>query len=450
MKTVYIANFDDFYRTGNYVSKALESHSVEVVKASPSLSLEDMKKTIVRERPDFVLYGKVMNFNGLVDWLKDNQILSVFWLYDLAWGASPVATDNRNKILGKKIHNSDIFFSTDGGHDSEWRSAGVDHLTLRQGISAADRIWVPRKDMEFDIVFIGSPYFGRRLDDFYRTGNYVSKALESHSVEVVKASPSLSLEDMKKTIVRERPDFVLYGKVMNFNGLVDWLKDNQILSVFWLYDLAWGASPVATDNRNKILGKKIHNSDIFFSTDGGHDSEWRSAGVDHLTLRQGISAADRIWVPRKDMEFDIVFIGSPYFGRRQQLIAFLKDRYGKWFRHISSGLRGMRLNELVQSVKIVVGDSFPSPQYWSNRVYEMTGRGGFLIHSDVEGLAQEFAPGEEIVLFPYDDLGELELKIDRYLEDDCERERIRINGFNRCPTYDDRVSTLLSYVRGKL
>lgn len=286
------------------------------------------------------------------------------------------------------------------------------------------------------------------FDAFYHTGNYVAKALESHSAEVVKVSPSLGFEKVKETIIRERPDFVLYGKVMNLDTLVAWLRDNRILSVFWLYDLAWGESPVATSNRNKILEKNIHDSNLFFSTDGGHDSEWRAVGVDHVTLRQGISAADRVWVPHGDTGFDIVFIGNLYFGRRQQLVAFLKKRYGQRFRHISDGFRGMKLNELVQSVKIVVGDSFPSPQYWSNRVYEMTGRGGFLIHSDVEGLAREFTPDEDIVL--YGDLDELERKIDRYLENGSERERIRANGFDRCPTYEDRISTLLSHVRKQL
>ena len=288
-----------------------------------------------------------------------------------------------------------------------------------------------------------------KFGTFYNTGNYVTKALEeSHSVEVIKAPPSLSLGEVKETIIRERPDFVLYGKAMDFSGFVPWLKANRILSAFWLYDLAWGASPVAAVNNKKILAKEIHKSDLFFSTDGGHDREWRSVGVDHLTLRQGISAADRVLVPHKEVGFDIVFVGSLYFKRRQQLVAFLKKRYGGRFQYISSGFRGMKLNELVQSVKIVVGDSFPTPKYWSNRVYEMTGRGGFLIHSDVEGLAQEFTPDEEIVLFG--DFDELGRKIDRYLEDDGERERIRANGFNRCPTYEDRTLTLLSHVKRKL
>lgn len=287
-----------------------------------------------------------------------------------------------------------------------------------------------------------------KFDEFYHTGNYVHDAFLRQLVKVVKVSPDASFDEVKRIINHEQPDFVLYGKVLKINQLVPWLKNKGIPSVFWLYDMAWGSSPVAKTNRDHILRMNIHQSNLFFSTDGGHDKEWATLGVDNITLRQGIHILDHALVPKININFDILFTGHPYFPLRSQMISFLKGKYGKRFRHVTSGLRGLKLNEAVQSTKIVVADSYPSPKYWSNRVYEMTGRNGFVVHSAVEGLSDEFTPEYDIVTFPYRRcFDELEAIIDRYLECDQEREQIREHGFHRCPTYDDRIRSMLSNVR---
>jgi len=197
--------------------------------------------------------------------------------------------------------------------------------------------------------------------------------------------------------------------------------------------------------KNEITKRRLHESDLFFSTDGGHDAEWKQLGVNHITLRQGISADEHVWVKKRTAIPEIVFVGSNYYSQRRKLIAFLRQRYNQRFRVINHTF-GLRLNAAVQSAKIVVGDSYPSPHYWSNRVYEMIGRGGFLIHPEVEGLEKEFAPDKEIVLFRYGDFDDLAAKIKKYLNDDRAREAIRANGFAKCPTYDDRVAVLLSHV----
>lgn len=287
-----------------------------------------------------------------------------------------------------------------------------------------------------------------KFSEFYHTGNYVYSAFLRQLVQVVKVSPETSFNRVKKIINHEKPDFVLYGKVLKIDQLVPWLKNEGIPSVFWLYDMAWGSSPVADTNRLHILNMNMHKSDLFFSTDGGHNEEWKTLGVDHITLRQGVHILDHAFVPSIDVDFDILFTGHPYFPLRNQMIVFLGKKYGKRFHHVTSGLRGRKLNEAVQSTKIVIADSYPSPQYWSNRVYEITGRNGFVLHSAIEGLSDEFMPGRDIVTFPYNKcFYKLETIIDRYLEDDQGREQIRKQGFHRCPTYDDRVRSMLSYVR---
>jgi spore maturation protein CgeB len=82
-------------------------------------------------------------------------------------------------------------------------------------------------------------------------------------------------------------------------------------------------------------------------------------------------------------------------------------------------MRGTALNYLYAKTKVVVGDSVISPNYWSNRVVETLGRGGFLIHKEVEGIKEEYP-----YLVTYTDYGDLKAKITYYLAHDDERMEI--------------------------
>lgn len=60
----------------------------------------------------------------------------------------------------------------------------------------------------------------------------------------------------------------------------------------------------------------------------------------------------------------------------------------------------------------MIGDSVYSPNYWSNRVVETLGRGGFLIHREVEGLSKEYP---DLVTYEKDNYEDLKNKIKFYL-----------------------------------
>jgi spore maturation protein CgeB len=95
-------------------------------------------------------------------------------------------------------------------------------------------------------------------------------------------------------------------------------------------------------------------------------------------------------------------------------------------------VRGLKLNKLYWSTKIVVGDTlcidFKYPDYWSDRVYETLGRGGFLIHPYVSGMEREFEDKKHLVFYEYGNFKQLKELIDYYLEHDEEREAIRKAG----------------------
>src|SRR5258708_12315387 len=117
-------------------------------------------------------------------------------------------------------------------------------------------------------------------------------------------------------------------------------------------------------------------------------------------------------LPRQN-DLDIVFVGSrgyhsewPY---RPQLVDWLKQTYGSRFHHFSGeveseGLkRGLELNQVYADAKVGVGDTlcinFDYPYYFSDRLFENTGRGGFTISPYIKGIAKCFSPGKQIITF---------------------------------------------------
>lgn len=155
----------------------------------------------------------------------------------------------------------------------------------------------------------------------------------------------------------------------------------------------------------------------------------------------------------------VIFVGSkgyhPEWPYRPQLIDWLRDTYGGSFTHVSGDgdtgtIRGAQLNNLYAHTKVAVGDTlcinFDYPYYWSDRVYETLGRGGFIIHPYIKGMEEHFEDGEHLVLYEYGDFDQLKMLIDFYLENDVERERIRKAGHEHVKanhTYKNRWQTII-------
>lgn len=158
-------------------------------------------------------------------------------------------------------------------------------------------------------------------------------------------------------------------------------------------------------------------------------------------------------------QFDVVFVGSygyhPEFPFRPKLIDWLKDTYGPRFRHYGGGglptVRGAELNQVYANARVAVGDTlslnFDYPGYYSDRLFECPGRGGFQIFPRIQGITDHFIEDEEMVFYTHGDLDELKHKIDHYLADDEARETIRRAGHERTKkdhTYQHRWTTILN------
>lgn len=240
-------------------------------------------------------------------------------------------------------------------------------------------------------------YYGN-FNTTHQTEYYIAEALERYGFNVIRVSRN-------KTNVVDC-DYILFGKLYN-DDLINKAKKKGIPTICWVFDL------YRNFNVYERKAKSHFKADIVITTDGDDG---------YPTIRQGIHKPEKRMIKEK-LIYDVIFIGSAYYKERKELIERVKPK-------IFQGIRGMRLNKLLGQSKIVLGDSYPASNYWSNRVYEMTGRGGFMIHPKVNGLPDyipQFERGKEQELIQY------------YLENDNEREKLRRIQFNNCPTYDDRI-----------
>lgn len=196
-----------------------------------------------------------------------------------------------------------------------------------------------------------------------------------------------------------------------------------------------------------------------FTADGGRDPWFHAHGVNHSWLAPGahepwctIGTERRAWLG------DVGFVGAyrhyhPEWGYRRQLVDHLRRRYRAHYRHFGGGIgpevRRQDLSDAVASVKVWVGDSClagNAGRYWSERVYELIGRGAFLIHPWVEGLDDHLEDGVHLVTYDVGNLGQLDDLIARYLEDDEGRRRIAEAGRARVlerHTYRHRMAAML-------
>lgn len=249
------------------------------------------------------------------------------------------------------------------------------------------------------------------------------------------------------------------------------LTDLQILK-------SWGI-PTASYHLDLYVGLQREDgldddpfwrTDYVFTPDGDPASQavFERKGINHIYMKPGVFEDECYTATRNTAGFPVLFVGGgsatgrgPQYGHKEwpyrgQLIKFLADTYGDDF--VKYGwpeptIRDRELNQLYANANVVVGDSlclnFNHPYYWSDRVYETMGRGGFIIHPFIVGMDEEFTDKENIVFYKYGDFDELKSLINYYLEHDEEREKIRLAGHEfvkNNATYTQRLQQMLEVI----
>lgn len=299
-------------------------------------------------------------------------------------------------------------------------------------------------------------YIGNFRPEF-STENDVKKSLEALGHTVI---PCQEDTHNVSAIVKaaEPAHLVLYTKTWGIKGdehrLMKLLSRKGIPTVSLHLDLYWGLK------RENTIGKGFFwLADYVFSADGGHQKEFAEAGVNHFWMQPAV-LKDSCYVAEPDYErfpHDIVFVGSwskyhEEYPHRKRLVEFLMAVYGDRFKvHGANGdtVRGHDLNVLYSSAKIVIGDSIEGENYWSDRVPETLGRGGFLMFPQTKGLDTVVKDGVHYVSYSRYDLPSLRKDIDNWLTRDADRARIKKAAHEHIRehnTYENLCRTMLDIV----
>lgn len=208
--------------------------------------------------------------------------------------------------------------------------------------------------------------------------------------------------------------------------MLQMVRDMGIPSFSYHLDIYWGL--LAIDRREDRIGRHwSFKVDHYFSTDGNHEAEYAARGVNHHWLLPGvIETGCYLGEFHQTMASDIGFVGSigyhPEWRWRTTLVEELKKHYGTRFRTYA-GMRERALNTVYASSKVIVGDHCFAgmPRYCSDRLFETTGRGGFIIYPETPDVTN-LIPG--LVTYKPQDLVDLYSKIDYFLDPAHENERI--------------------------
>lgn len=276
---------------------------------------------------------------------------------------------------------------------------------------------------------------------FYSTANYVTSAFHALGHKVIRHSVHKYLSATQYR--QQNIHLVLLSKPVarGTHQFIQWAKARNIPTATWWWDLYFRI-------RRPL---PYYQTDHVFTTDGGNRPHFSKFHIKPITLRQGVDAVDATFLPPVNPIYDVGFVGNwgvGYHPTRNRLVKHLAKKYCNRFIAIRN-TRGKSLNRALATVKVIVGDSFPSHNYWSNRIYEITGRGGFFMHPITEGLDTEYIPFQEYVPYQREDYQNLFDMIDYYIENDKEREQIRLDGQLRTAanyTYSHRCQKLLEYL----
>jgi hypothetical protein len=220
--------------------------------------------------------------------------------------------------------------------------------------------------------------------------------------------------------------------------------------------------------RDGGLGEDVFwKTQFVFSPEGSVQSKriFDELGINQFYLPPAVYEEEcYIAEPVEHFKHDIVFVGGgveyshPEWPYRGKLVTWLKETYGDRFSKYGwpeRPIRGEELNQLYSSSKIVIGDSlckdFIDSYYFSDRCFETTGRGGFLITPYIPGMSDHYVDRKEAVFYAFDNFVQLKNLIDYYLEHDEEREAIRKAGVARTfkdNTYIQRMKQMLSIIFG--
>ena len=269
--------------------------------------------------------------------------------------------------------------------------------------------------------------------------------------------------DQLLNIFNPRPDLILWTRTGDLAAkvghpaqiaMLNKAADRLIPTVGFHLDRWFGL-----ERESQVASEPFFKCSLVITADGGHQDNFVAAGVNHMWLPPAVSLAEtELGAHTTGFHSSIVFVGSwrgyhPEWTHRPELVSWLRKTYGHnvtfWPSTNQPAIRGEALRNLYASAKVVVGDSCLSggaTHYWSDRIPETVGRGGFLLHPNVEGLNNHFNIGEHLDTWDAYDWPTLQTKLDYWLRHDHARKAVQVAGREHVRTnhtYEVRVEQII-------
>jgi len=257
-----------------------------------------------------------------------------------------------------------------------------------------------------------------------------------------------------ETVRREQPD-VLFCVLMLYEIWTETL--DLIRSAFPIKVLNWGTDDSwKFDQFTRFIAPHV---DLHATTYASAIESARRNGLTNLYRTQWAADSSGLIapLPARQCRYQVSFVGSAY-GNRRQWIELLRAR-GIAVQCFGHGWQGGVLNE-AQLADVIRGSVISlnfadspvqvsaNPRRYSRqlkaRTFEVPGCGGFLVTENAEGIDEYYLPDREIVVF--DDADDLVDRINYFLGNPAERDRIANAGFRRTAAdhvYEKRFAALL-------
>lgn len=290
---------------------------------------------------------------------------------------------------------------------------------------------------------------------------HVAAALEELGCQVTPLQENeVTVADIEKAATGA--DMLLYTRTWGLADPVEAiamfrrLEATGVVTASFHLDLYLGLVREAT-----LDGDPFWATQLVLTPDGdpGSAAKFAERGINHIWSPPATHGPEcRSGKFRQAMAHDVVFVGSypyphPEWRHRDQLVEWASETYGNRFRRYGGGstvIRNEPLNDLYASAKVVIGDSCnPNghTRYWSDRLTETLGRGGFLAWPRIEGVEElGFVDGEHFRVFDFGDFDALKAIVDFYIANPGEARRIANQGqalVAREHTYKHRMIRLL-------
>ena len=299
----------------------------------------------------------------------------------------------------------------------------------------------------------------------FSTENDVRKAFEELGHEVIQLQEDKTTwEEVRAAALNSQLLLITstWDEAQPFKETIETLRLcalRGIPTATYHLDVFWGADR----GERKWWLNPMFFTRYVFTVDGDHDEDWTKLGIDHHWLPPGVRH-DAVEEGKFNHDYacDVAFVGAngetyhttawPY---RKQLVDALREmcKRNNWHWHNPGGDepkidRDYHMNDFYASAKVTVGDSLclakEASNYWSDRVPEATGRGGFLIMPRIEKI-NDLWDGS-IPMYAWDDFDNLEKRIRYYLENEDKREKMRLKAHRitkAAHTYVSRAKEIL-------